>query len=114
MSTEPTPQQLLTRAAEILDERGWFQGWYIRDDGCVCAVGAVNLAASEADGNEALDLDAESEWDNISTSVRWARENALEALRGAVDGSIVEWNDKPGRTKDEVQAILRRAAERGK
>lgn len=115
-TTIPTPEALLTRAADILDERGWFQGGFVGPGGCVCVGGAINIAAAEAAGVE-IDRAAingsglpEKAWD--------AREKAWSVLRRSIrtasgDIGVGTWNDKPNRTKPEVQAALRRAAEAG-
>jgi hypothetical protein len=106
-STIPTPASLLNRAADILDERGWFQGNYMSPDGCVCALGSLHLAANELVGapNRAT----------FATGPEF--EAALDRIYGALQSdsmdSIADWNDSEGRTKDEVQAMLRRAAEAG-
>jgi hypothetical protein len=121
MSTEPTtPQALLARAAEVITERGWYQGSWTNDEGCVCTWGALNVAAAEAAG---LDLDAEAPKPpdpdffparlyNVYVAAEMDLLNAISGGRDDVDGcrGIAEWNDTPGRTQDEVQDLLRCAA----
>lgn len=114
-TTAPTPQQVLLRAADIIGERGWTQGDYINEAGCVCAVGAIRAAAAEQAGLDnfldVLDGDAVLPV-GLSDAARRA-----ELLAGAhVDdpfGGLVGWNDAEGRTADEVVTILRAAAEGG-
>jgi hypothetical protein len=106
-TTIPTPAQLLNRAADILDERGWFQGNYVGATGCVCALGARHLAVTELDGNPTRAT--------FATGAEF--ETALDRIYGALqtdstDG-IADWNDAEGRTKEEVQELLRRAAKAG-
>jgi hypothetical protein len=86
-----TVSQILTEAAGRVD-RGWAQGGLVA--GCVCAVEAI--AESVRDGNELVHMKTFN--------------MALNALRDQVTGTIVNWNDMPGRTKEEVVAALLRAA----
>jgi hypothetical protein len=119
-NTTPTPAQLLTRAADLLDERGWHQGDYVGNDGCVCMLGAVRVAAIDAEGAEVTIQDLDTKEMDELVSERTARmveiaESTLTKLVNAetqvFDPAV--WNDQKGRTKEEVQAMLRRAAEAG-
>lgn len=125
MTTIPTPQALLARAADIIGERGWAQGDYINEAGCVCAVGAIRAAAAEQAGLDnfldVLDGDAVLPV-GLSDAARRAELLAGDRLVANDDGShvggilfggLVGWNDAEGRTADEVVTILRAAAEGG-
>lgn len=113
--TEPTtPQALLERAAVLLDERGWFQGEYIGPDGCLCALGAIRAAAAEI-----ADVPLRSVYDFTDSLFRQElppelRDSWLQAEDALLDvlpyRDVPLWNDEDGRTKGEVQALLRRAA----
>lgn len=115
----PTPASLLTRAAAILDERGWTQGFYFNEAGCVCALGAIHAAVAEAAGQDSTDrLRLEFPHLAITADMQPLADaflKALDAVDAAVPGgkdrfSLAEWNDQRGRTKREVQELLRRAA----
>jgi hypothetical protein len=94
-----TPKEILLGAAQNLRELGHCKGQFQNDAGCVCAVGAIRLAASG--------------------SVYHSNESATEAtriLRRVVGhhgefGTIPEWNDDPERTPEEVIAAFEKAAE---
>lgn len=109
MTTEPTtPQALLNRAADILDERGWHQGDFAdSDDRCVCLIGAINLAYAEAEGLPLLATGDHIGYDDYNE----AYGDAIVRVYAATgEAFATAWNDAPGRTKDEVQEMLRRAA----
>lgn len=99
-----TPQALLERAADLLDERGWHQGDYIGPDGCLCALGAIYTAVC----GQVPDLDDPLRGYG-NTMVTTAESRAAAELPPGWP-SLSLWNDEPGRTKTEVQALLRRAA----
>ncbi len=102
-------QEILEAAAEILERMGWTQDTLARDAegnethpcdedvACLCMVGAMYRACG------------------FSTAVEMPSE-VLHRLRDAIfarderDLSPAEWNDQPGRTKEEVISLLREAA----
>jgi hypothetical protein len=99
-----TPATVLNKAADLLEKYGWIQNKYGSLRSGMCGAGAVNFA---------LDGSARS-------SYGW-REDTI-ALRSKVDGciisvlprnnSLVSYNDKKGRTKEQVVKLLRRAAKK--
>lgn len=107
-----TPQALLNRAAALLDERGWYQGSWTGNDGCLCAWGALNVAAAEASGEAPSDEDPKPPDDEFTdASLYAAYQRAVRKFESVIRTyDIACWNDSPERTKDEVQAMLRRAA----
>lgn len=88
-----TTRDVLHRAADLLEEFGWCQ----LDDGSkasgsMCLIGSVRAAAGDLGFNEAL---------------------ALRSVYAspAIPSLPMHWNDAPGRTREEVIARLREAAE---
>lgn len=78
----------LLRAAELLERDGWCQGAYF-DGNSACTIGALMDAAADIQDRNA----------------------AIYRLKDALDGwNIFNWNDAPGRTKEEVVAKLRAVA----
>lgn len=94
MSEEQTKADLLA-AAELLERDGWCQGHFKNKVGQRCLRGAL-IAATANDG-----------YINTKRLVE-----ATEAIEAAHDGRFygATWNDRPGRTADEVIALLREAA----
>lgn len=93
--TRPTVADILTQAADLLEERGWCQNRAEDRDGHFCAVGALDAALGVVEPYLTLGgLFSE----------------AVRALRAHIGTSVVCWNDAPGRTADEVIGLLRRAA----
>lgn len=102
MSEPTTVAEVLRRAADILDENGWGQGWLIDPDGgsCACAVGAIQLASGMTP--------QEIRYGGLT------KELAVRATRffsAVLKSTVSAWNDEPGRTAEEVIAKLREAAE---
>lgn len=108
--TQITPDQVLTRAADILEPEGrWLQGSYgaWHDNGlppigtarytCFCLVGALSEATRQLSD------------EILRQSMLHAR--AEPYVQQAIgEPNIVAWNDRPGRTQAEVVAALRAAA----
>lgn len=105
---ELTLPQIYRRAVEVLDERGWYQGWYVDGKRCkVCILGAVVCA-----------LGGEPEPEFAARAIVWKaasdgkRFHAVwDDLRATLGRHPAHWNDSEGRTVDEVKAALLRAAE---
>jgi hypothetical protein len=89
-----TAAEVLRKAAEVIRERGLASGRYESESGAVCMFGAVNFVLT---GHANLPSD------NL------APERALKDFFGY--GSVIGFNDTPGRTADEVIAALLKAAE---
>jgi hypothetical protein len=80
-------RRILLGAAEIIEQRGWCQGDFQDGNGRVCMLGAISISSVSSPMGEAG--------------------NAI-VLLGLK--SVTQWNDTPGRTKEEVVARLRTAA----
>jgi hypothetical protein len=105
-----TPQDILSGAADIIEQNGWHQGGYATapaaDGGtrdtcptdpnatCFCVFGAMRRVLNLGDNVPIYS----------SHAYRTAR-NLLSNVIG--DRRPAEWNDAPGRTKGEVVAALR-------
>lgn len=83
----PPERQVLLDAADILEERGWIQGFSRTSDG-YCIMGALDAASA------------------VTEPAR----NALFMLAYKIGGPVPQWNDTPGRTKEEAIAMLRETA----
>jgi hypothetical protein len=91
----------LRAAAEVLRRDGWTQE-YMHCDGKHCALGAVEVVVDP-------DLHDDDGWDDEQNR-RFA--DAAKLLRRVTgESQIVDWNDAPGRTADEVIAALEAAAQ---
>jgi len=120
MTTESTPQALLKRAADVIDKRGWHQGGYTNDTGCVCTLGALRVAAAGVPDDapywdvQSAALDLPGRFDDPDHDEVDRAAVALEDYFGRhniLGWDVADWNDNPERTKDEVTAALRAAAE---
>lgn len=100
-----SPAEVLEKAADLIESRGWCQGRYAaighNDDSCShldsraacwCAEGAIGRVA----GIQIPQLDG--------------RYPAIAALRDHLGSPIVKWNDEMGRTRAEVVRELRACA----
>lgn len=89
-----TKKDVLHRAADLLGEFAWCQHeGGSKEEGRFCAAGAIGAAARDLTGSY-------PEWD------------AGDWFGFATVQDLHEWNDTAGRTKAEVVARLREAAER--
>lgn len=96
------------RAAEIIDERGWHQGWYSDPDGQrVCLLGACAVACG-ATFDPRNDQPC-PEFDDSADHKRWFA--AWDALTPFV-AHLSAWNDAADRTAEDVKALLLEAAEK--
>ena len=97
-----TERDVLHRAADLLEsgEWGWCQG-FVRNGDNLCALGAIAVAAGDV-------LTPRLERFSLKHSdLSWS---ARELFVVHNEGGAC-WNDAPGRTREEVIAALRKAAE---
>ena len=91
-----TPEEILAKAADLIEERGWCQGVGITGTGQRC----LGRALWDATG---LPIDAQ-----CPAVPAWR--DAEAALTKELDPlDIILYNDAPGRTKEEVVTALRNA-----
>lgn len=112
-----TAADVLRHAALIIEEHGWNQGNYMDAQGHVCAMGAIGkaLGAPWYDSGQGF----ESSYYRIEpyTSHETLHSAAVLALMAKINPGdraprgVPEWNDDVGRTRDEVIAALRAAAD---
>lgn len=101
-------QQILLKAADILEEKNWIQGEMDDRAGGYCMMGAMQVAIY---GTTTIVQDAyyghvEKEKDHHPVYIQ-----GLGKLGAAIsDIPVHEWNDRKGRTKAEVIAKLREVA----
>jgi hypothetical protein len=93
-----TPSQVLRKAAELIEQRGWCRCCYTDSAGRLCVVGALRATRNGDAGDPFCD---------------WDQHKAFSMLSKCIDGIPSRWNDAPERTKDQVIAALRAAAEVG-
>ncbi len=91
---------ILRRAADVLDDARWIQGMPTDRAGGYCLLGAISLVAY----GRMCSFGPKS-------NARRAVEAVSRYIGEPPDFRIWVWNDEPGRTKQEVIATLRAAAE---
>ena len=105
--SEPVPDELTTpqvlrAAAAQIRKRGWNQGWFFNEAGAICLSAAFNVALGAADP---------AVFPYPGTRQHELRRGGMDALRLVIgDANPVIWNDRDGRTVDEVLAALEAAA----
>ena len=98
MTLQKVVKETLQRTREIIDEQGWIQGAYQHRSAGYCVLGALGKASWQ---QMALMIPAKDLiWDTIEE--QYPRDPTK--MRGYV--GVAGWNDSPGRTKDEVLAVL--------
>lgn len=89
------------KASAILEQTGWCQGTVRSATGEHCILGAIWLAHYGVEPTMApLSIEKQKEWPQV-----W------EILKETLGKGAADWNDEGGRTKDEVIAVLRSAAD---
>ena len=73
--------EIREKAAQLIEKRGWCQHRYFGDNGELCIVGALDSVG--------------------------APENVCTQIMNELNCGISSWNDRAGRTVDEVLAALR-------
>lgn len=96
MSTMTTTADVLRKAAEVIERDGWTRGVGTDESGAHCTIGALSVAAAET----------YTTWGLAFRAIY----NGLRA-QGVASPGIVEFNDAPDRTAEEVTALLRFAAD---
>lgn len=98
VTREATEADVLERAADLLEEFGWCQGYMgSKRDGQFCSLGALIEATNDLGGD----------FGAVRRALGY--EDA-----GSMGRHIARWNDDAGRTKAEVVAKLREAAARAR
>lgn len=93
-------KQDAAKAAAYIREHGWCQGHYRNNNGECCAAGAMNMTINYHPDEPPTDDNSWHRWISIRT-----------AFREEVGGETIAWyNDRPGRTKEEVLAVFDRIA----
>jgi hypothetical protein len=87
-----TPEEVLAGAIDVIHERGWARGKFQDDEGHVCLVRAIAIAAPGSEHH-------------------WSRAYARARVRNVIGMDAVTWNDKQAKDADEVVEVLKLATE---
>lgn len=99
---------ILDKAADLIEERGWHQGDYVGPTGCLCPYGAMYLAVGITPAGRGNTND----WPGWTPDRGGPFLDAARWLARYLRGRAVSvWNDAEGRTKEEVVSTLRAAAQ---
>lgn len=101
-----TIKETLTRAKELINEKGWAKGAYQDSDGCLCALGAVR-AASHPEGH-VYELSSLSD---EQYELMWESASHLAKFVPILGALVHEFNDHPDVTKEDVLDLFDRAIE---
>jgi hypothetical protein len=102
-----TVHEVLRKAADLIEQRGWAQRRFEDANGRLCIHGAIHLVVSR--------LAVRNDWDRDSLSTAAWHQFLEYILAEGVEPDLVRlgfmrWNDSPERTKEEVVRALREAA----
>lgn len=87
-----TVLKVFERAVAAIEKYGWVQGMLGTEEVGFCAIGAMDYATPSA--------------------LIWSiNSDAVVKLQTMLGRSVAEWNDAPGRTKEEVLVVFRKAIE---
>ena len=91
-----TPNEVLANAADYIEQHGWIQHNAEDSRGQVCALGAIGRAAYAP---------------GVPENERWdLYDEASDVMVDHLGRQIIEWNDTPGQTAEEVVRAMREAA----
>lgn len=123
-SPPKTAKDVLNGAVRVIEEFGWAQHKMLTADNRVCLYGAIQVAISGFDGTRyymdpTMEDGLTDEQDVLLADATAMVEAEVQRIwvdspmskEGVYFGSAVSYNDTPGRTKEEIIAILRGAAE---
>lgn len=106
-----TVDEAFEAAADKIEECGWVQGTFGTCEGGYCATGALHAVTNWSPAGESA-----RGTDEYFELVRVYGDAILYAKNVLNEGSAVPgvwlstWNDRPGRTREEVTAFLRECA----
>jgi hypothetical protein len=92
--------EILTKAADVIETRGWIQGAYAHTDG-VCALGAIAVAVGIGTSTAAIITNRKC-CKVVEDFERW--------LGLADNADVTGWNDDRDRTAEQVTTALRECA----
>jgi hypothetical protein len=95
--------EILAKAADLIEERGHWKGWYCGPNGELCARGAMYIAVGVVPP-----MDPEGVWQGYPEHGRVA--DATSRLDSHVGSLTERWNDATERTPAQVVTALRGAA----
>lgn len=98
--------ETLRAAADIIDQRGWYQGAYIGPDDSVCLLGACYYAARTDPYDDAYSSSADG-----PAAYREAVAALADRLGVDVVAELGTWNDRQHRTAFQVTNLLRLVAD---
>lgn len=96
---------LARQAAAVIEVRGWNQGSFEADSGEVCIRGAFNMAYRTTSAGPSCLAE--------TTFSLWLKDLGViqKSSNGYYGNRLAEWNDEPGRTREEILAYLNKFAE---
>lgn len=99
--------EVLNKAADLIEEKGWTQGSYYKD-GAFCALGAIR----EVSGYQIYSRDVEyGDNQDVTELYQKAWGLAERTSLAATTKSLTHYNDTFGTKKEDVVSILRKACE---
>jgi hypothetical protein len=109
--TKVAPADVLDRAADLLEERGWTRRILEDDNGCLSALGAINMAWYGSPGGR-FAASGGLERNPVRESAIMALQTEINPYGGDPEYVIVNWNDSFAKNKRDVVATMRRAVKR--
>lgn len=90
---------IIREAKSLLEKCGWIQGKYGSKDIGFCAIGAIRSAR-----NELFSHKTEPDGTCLGCVMEQNDNDVIREISVPLDWDLAEWNDKRGRTKEEVIA----------
>lgn len=104
-----TAPEILNAAADLIEKNGHTKGQYWDPDGCLCSLGAISRATTQALAANGYDYLGDVALHAKDALALYIDPAGVESEQGNFS-IITEWNDHPERTLDQVVAAFREAA----
>lgn len=86
-----TTKEVLVKAKNLIESRGWTQNWFSNSAGCLCVLGAIRAAVIDRP------------FANCSIADGFLIEDATAVVVNVTQcPTLAEWNDEPDRTVFQV------------
>lgn len=111
MTETLTVPEVLRRAAEVIEYRGWYQGSFQdpvgdRENCAVCALGALHVAVGASPAGWIMSQEQRDLLDEAERAVK----KLIPAPPTGYE-AVPIWNDTVAKSASEVTAVLRQAAD---
>lgn len=97
--------EIVACAAGLIEQNGWARGRTMDENGCLCAGGALRVAAGLAH-NASKTAPSPISIAGCEKEYEQTISDFIRAVSGGETSSVAWWNDRPGQTQTTIVAAL--------